>query len=327
MVYGKKWRFFYGAIYICAAAALLIALGLHAPSVATKALSAFGFDWALWPRTGRLTLGVLPFVALWVLLTLFERKFPAGPVKPASNWFLNLKVNVFAFVLAPFLNVLLGIFLGTVSHTVSLGLLDLRSPQGVGVAETVALFLISFFIRDFFYYWYHRFEHESILWQQHKVHHMDEHVSAITAHRVHWLENLFYQPMVALPTALLVKFDPAAGGIVLGAISLFTAFWQTFFHANLKIGFGWASPLFVSPQFHRIHHSRLPQHHDKNFAGFFPILDVIFGTYYHPKRGEYPPTGVHDEKDVTSFRESLFLPLREWWKMLRDWRRRHSLAA
>ncbi|PCK78907.1 sterol desaturase family protein, partial [Rhizobium sophoriradicis] len=29
-----------------------------------------------------------------------------------------------------------------------------------------------------------------------------------------------------------------------------------------------------------IHHSRVREHHDKNFANYFPIWDHLFGTYY-----------------------------------------------
>jgi sterol desaturase/sphingolipid hydroxylase (fatty acid hydroxylase superfamily) len=310
----KSWRVVYGALYACAATALVITILLHAPSIASKARGQFNFDWAFWSRS-KLEVGLIPYICFWATLALVERRFPAGAVKPLSNWFLNLKISFLSLALGPVVAVLLGMLLGYISSSIGVGFIDLRITQGTGIGRAVMAFLIWVFATDFFYYWFHRFEHESFLWQQHKVHHMDEHVSAITARRVHWLENLGYLPLVTLPTALLFKFDPATGGIALGVIAIFTDLWQSFFHANLKVGFGWASPLFVSPQIHRIHHSRLPQHRDKNFAGYFPILDVLFGTYYHPSPDEYPPTGVHDEKEVGSFRESLFLPLREWWRM------------
>jgi len=317
----KHWRIAYGAAYVCGAAALTIALVINAPSIASNTISKLDFNWAFWSPSV-LELGVLPYIGLWGILALLERRFPAGTVKSASNWFLNLKINLLGLIVSPLLSVLLGVFLGYVSSSIDVGFFDLRITQGVGIGRALVAFFIWFFAIDFFYYWWHRFQHVSFLWQQHKVHHLDENVSAVTALRVHWLENLAYMPMVTLPPTLLFKFDPATGGIALGVISLFTAFWQTFFHANLKVGFGWASPLFVSPQIHRIHHSRLTEHLDKNFAGYFPILDVAFGTYYHPGPDEYPPTGVQGEKDVESFRESLFLPVREWWKMFRAWRTR-----
>lgn len=317
----KHWRIAYGVVYACAAAVLIVALVSNAPSIATETISKLDFKWAFWSPSV-LEFGVIPYIALWVILTLIERWFAAGPVKPVANWLLNLKINLLGFITSPLLAVLLGVLLGYVSGSIGVGFIDLRITQGVGIGRAVGSFFIWFFAVDFFYYWYHRFQHTSFLWQQHKVHHIDESVSAITAWRVHWLENIGYLPMVSLPTTLLFKFDPATGGIALGVISLFTAFWQTFFHANLKVGFGWASPLFVSPQIHRIHHSRLAHHFDKNFAGYFPILDVIFGTYYHPSHDEYPPTGVHGEREMESFGEFLFLPLREWWRMFRAWRAR-----
>jgi sterol desaturase/sphingolipid hydroxylase (fatty acid hydroxylase superfamily) len=319
----KHWRVAYGAICVCASMALILALVLNAPLIATKVIGKFDFAWAIWSRS-TLNLGLIPFIGFWALLMLIERRFPAGAVKPATNWFLNLKVNLLTWILIPPLSVLLGVLLGYVSSSAGVGFIDLRLTHATGIGRAVVAYFIWFFAVDFFYYWYHRFQHESFLWQQHKVHHLDEHVSAVTAHRVHWLENIIYLPMVTVPTALLFKFDRSTGGIALGVISIFTGLWQTFFHANLKIGFAWASPLFVSPQLHRIHHSRLPEHHDKNYAGFFPILDVVFGTYYHPRRDEYPSTGVHDEKEVRRFRDSLFLPLREWWRMFRDWRARQD---
>jgi hypothetical protein len=36
----------------------------------------------------------------------------------------------------------------------------------------------------------------------------------------------------------------------------------------------------------------------KNFVAFFPIWDILFGTYYHPARDEFPPTGVEGEKEI-----------------------------
>jgi sterol desaturase/sphingolipid hydroxylase (fatty acid hydroxylase superfamily) len=76
----------------------------------------------------------------------------------------------------------------------------------------------------------------------------------------------------------------------------------------------------TSPQLHRIHHSRLLEHRDKNFAAYFPVWDLVFGTYFHPKWDEYPATGVHDEKDVERLADALVLPFREWSRMFHNWR-------
>src|SRR5687767_8012816 len=122
----KYWRAGYAALYICAAAAWIITLGLNAPSIATAAMGKFGFDWAFWPQAGQVAMGVIPFVGLWGLLSLLERRFPAGAVKPLAGWLLALRINVFAFVIAPFMGVLLGVLLGHISSRIGVGLIDLR---------------------------------------------------------------------------------------------------------------------------------------------------------------------------------------------------------
>jgi len=72
---------------------------------------------------------------------------------------------------------------------------------------------------------------------------------------------------------------------------------------------------------HRIHHSNLPEHMDKNFATMLPLWDILFGTYYHPKKEEWPSTGVAGVK-VTSLRQAIIMPFVTWGKMLRDgWQR------
>lgn len=66
--------------------------------------------------------------------------------------------------------------------------------------------------------------------------------------------------------------------------------------------------LVSGPQLHRIHHSRLATHFDRNYAAFLPIYDQLFRTYYYPRRGEFPPTGVEGEAEMTSLREAALLP-------------------
>src|SRR5437763_996500 len=87
-------------------------------------------------------------------------------------------------------------------------------------------------------------------------------------------------------------------------------------HSSMRYELERFSFLIVSTQTHRIHHSRLPEHFDKNFAAWFPIWDIIFGTYYAPKKGEFPPTGVAGERDVATFWQAHSFTQREWWKML-----------
>ena len=248
---------------------------------------------------------------------------PAGPRKSRKKWFLHFQIMLANYasgipfgILAAYLASQLVTFLG-----LKLGLIDLRLDSGKGVAAIVGAFLVSTLIGDFFFYWYHRSLHKStILWQHHKMHHLDPEFDAMTGPRQNWLENFFSVFFISVPMAVLFKFntlDPLHAGLLNGAIIGFLQSVVFINHSNLRLQFGKASPCFISSQTHRIHHSYLPQHRDKNFVAIFPIWDILFGTYYHPAPDEFPLTGVEDERDIQSVWEVQIFALREWWKMFR----------
>jgi sterol desaturase/sphingolipid hydroxylase (fatty acid hydroxylase superfamily) len=66
-----------------------------------------------------------------------------------------------------------------------------------------------------------------------------------------------------------------------------------------------------SPQWHRIHHSVHPEHHDKNFAALLPIWDILFGTAWVPKLDEYPATGIIPSEKVGII-DSVVWPFRNY---------------
>lgn len=143
--------------------------------------------------------------------------------------------------------------------------------------------------RDFLEYVYHFASHRiPALWAMHSLHHSDPEMTALTTNRHFWGDQLvkaltIWSAMTMLTTstnALMVAY---------ATLSLY----NYFVHANLRIDFGRWSWLLNSPAYHRRHHSRLPEHHDSNFAATFPIWDVIFGTYRRPDG--WPPSGLEGE--------------------------------
>jgi sterol desaturase/sphingolipid hydroxylase (fatty acid hydroxylase superfamily) len=86
------------------------------------------------------------------------------------------------------------------------------------------------------------------------------------------------------------------------AIVAFTQLSESFQHANLKLWFGQIGErLWVSPRFHRLHHSIGIGHETSgkntlgghNFGVLFPFWDMIFKTANFELR--YDPTGVRDQ--------------------------------
>ncbi len=139
-------------------------------------------------------------------------------------------------------------------------------------------------VTDVIQYWLHRAFHHGALWPFHAVHHGAEQVDWTTTFRVHPVNYLAYTTSVAVLTQLM-GFSPLAF-IVLAPINFVHA---ALVHANLNWTFGPFRYVLASPVFHRWHHVDDPAIRDKNFAPTFPVLDVLFGTFYMP-RGVLPQT-------------------------------------
>jgi sterol desaturase/sphingolipid hydroxylase (fatty acid hydroxylase superfamily) len=92
--------------------------------------------------------------------------------------------------------------------------------------------------------------------------------------------------------------------------------WPFFIHVNLRLDFGWFTPVLAGPQYHRIHHSIREEHWNRNYAAFFPIWDIVFGTAWLPRRGEFPPTGLK-RGEPAGVGEALAGPFIDWRRMLR----------
>ena len=65
----------------------------------------------------------------------------------------------------------------------------------------------------------------------------------------------------------------------------------------------------MSPAYHRWHHAADEEGIDKNFAGIFPVWDVLFGTAYFPR---WLPRryGLRGEQLEESFLAHVLYPFR-----------------
>ena len=302
---------------------MLLALVVYGAVYLDPAISA-GTQRPQRPPVGPVLLSALMPIATLGLLSLLERLFkPGGPRKSLKNYLLHLQINVFYFFMAGIAGVLTAMAASAIAHRFGFkpGLIDLRFAQGKGLLALVAAVWLSAAVGDFFFYWFHRTLHRTpLLWAHHKLHHMDQELEAITIARQNWIEVFIAALAISLPMMILFKLDnldPWKFGVVTGSILTVLTTLFTIGHLNVRWQVGRASFLYCSPQVHRIHHSRLPQHQDRNFAFVLPLWDVIFGTYYAPFWDEFPPSGVEGEKEITSFFEAQIFTPREWWRMCR----------
>jgi sterol desaturase/sphingolipid hydroxylase (fatty acid hydroxylase superfamily) len=193
-------------------------------------------------------------------------------------------------------------------------------PDSIGgqLLQTLAFL----FVMDFFYYWFHRSQHTfGWFWAQHKIHHSEQSLNITTGNRHHWLEEPLRVFALWLPIGLLFQQRPVTIAWLWSGFLL----WGYFIHMNLRLPLGPLTAAFCGPQLHRIHHSNLPEHRDRNFAAFFPVFDVVFGTYCRPVRTTYPTTGLGDGEDLNGILRSSLAPFRIWGSMIM--RRPHATAS
>jgi sterol desaturase/sphingolipid hydroxylase (fatty acid hydroxylase superfamily) len=146
-------------------------------------------------------------------------------------------------------------------------------------------------IQDVMLYWIHRGFHTKLAWSFHAVHHSPKIVDWLSASRNHLVNNLLSFILADILVQLL-GFSP----IALFILAPVNIIYSSMVHANLNWTFGPLRYVFASPVFHRWHHTADGEGIDKNFAPTFPILDVIFGTFYMPpgKLPEQFGNGEHD---------------------------------
>lgn len=90
------------------------------------------------------------------------------------------------------------------------------------------------------------------LWRLHALHHSQEDMGALTTFRVHPLVHASYLPSV-VPVLVL-----GASGTVPDMALLAYGCYVILAHANLRFTFGPVGRVFVSPAYHRLHHSSTP---------------------------------------------------------------------
>lgn len=186
-------------------------------------------------------------------------------------------------------------------------------------------FIILFLVADFIQWNIHRLLHRvPRLWEFHKVHHSVEQMGFAAHLRYHWMENVVYKSIQAIPLTML-----GFNLVDLLVLHMFNIAWGHFNHSNITVnpritglifgtlagwglgslyGTGWEIGLWIaggsavggivlgpymryifnSPEMHIWHHARkLPDTHPNgiNFGLTLAIWDYIFGTAHVPSSG------------------------------------------
>jgi sterol desaturase/sphingolipid hydroxylase (fatty acid hydroxylase superfamily) len=152
----------------------------------------------------------------------------------------------------------------------------------------------------------HRLAHTiPFLWKFHAVHHSSVEMDWLASARLHPIDEIFSRAVIFVPLYAL-GFTKEVFGAYL-AISLIHAIFN---HSNVRFRFGFLRFLITTPQYHHWHHSNHLEARNKNFAGQFPVIDWIFGTYYLPKN-EMPQIYGISEPMPKNYTAQLIFPFRK----------------
>ncbi|WP_019654788.1 sterol desaturase family protein [Variovorax atrisoli] len=159
-------------------------------------------------------------------------------------------------------------------------------------------FAIYLVVLDFVGYWIHRGQHQfNWWWGLHSLHHSQRQMTMWSDDRNHLLDDIIHDALIVIVAQLI--------GVAPGQFIAFVAFTQlseSLQHANLRLSFGSIGErLWISPRFHRLHHSIGLGHESKgastlgghNFGVLLPWWDMLFRTANFEDR--YDPTGIRDQ--------------------------------
>ena len=154
--------------------------------------------------------------------------------------------------------------------------------------------------------WHYHAHHVPFLWEFHKGHHSAEalHPVFVRTHPVDMFIRLVYMNVGGgiLGGGLMYIAGveaSATGASWLVVLGLIIHCLQEFEHSHVALSFGKTlDRVFYAPHFHRIHHSALVAHANKNlgFTGGLCLWDRLAGTLYLPKPGEHMVYGASLEE-------------------------------
>jgi sterol desaturase/sphingolipid hydroxylase (fatty acid hydroxylase superfamily) len=226
------------------------------------------------------------FWASLAAILLLERALPARPGQGVLS--RGLRVDVLYVGITH----VSGLFI----HVVYLGGLHALWQRSVGDVALDASALpmqarvaIGVLLSDLIGWAHHWVRHRvPLFWHFHAVHHAQRELNVFTDLRYHPLEYVVTTTLRAIPLFLLGAAFP-----VVVAWTVVSEWYTKLTHANVRTNLGPLRWLLVTPQSHRIHHSRDAAHRDTNYGVVFSFWDRLFGTQ-HPCNDAYPETGVDD---------------------------------
>jgi sterol desaturase/sphingolipid hydroxylase (fatty acid hydroxylase superfamily) len=230
------------------------------------------------------------------------------PFRSRGSWRrAHLAGNLSLSIVTLIFNVALGVGGALVSAALRENRIGLLSgPVVPGAVHLVTAILVL----DLSTYLAHALMHRvPWLWRVHRVHHTDPLVDVTTAYRQHPVETLIRMVSLVVPAWIL--------GLTPESIALYrlvSALNALLEHANLRL---WQpvddvlALAVVTPNMHKVHHSRSHAETDSNYGNIFSIFDRAFKTFTPTARARTVDYGLagFDEPSAQRFAYLMRLPL------------------
>lgn len=242
---------------------------------------------------------LLAFAGIFALIALWEVLAPrrTQTVTRVQRWPSNLGIVA--------LNTLL---VRIIFPTTAVGLALVAEAKGWGLLRVLAIpgwlaVVLGVIMLDLAIYLQHVLVHAvPAFWRLHRMHHADLEFDVTTGARFHPIEILL--SMVLKLTVIAAVGPPAVAALIFEVLLNATAMFN---HSNVHIPSGLDRVLrlvVVTPDMHRIHHSKISRETNSNFGFNLPWWDRLFGTYRaEPAAGQLGMTiGIVQFRDSTEQR-------------------------
>lgn len=241
-------------------------------------------------------------LALVALLLWLEKKFPVERNQARAEVVCNYKMVAINIVLNQLLKPSSALCAAGIVDAMGGGFIELRTDGWWWVTSLIAVILTI----EVFSYVIHRLQHAiPALWAMHSLHHSAESLNLVVGARHYWFEGV---ATVAFLPFLDIIFRVPPNLLFIAAIIYFLP--DQCAHLNIRFSLGKFALWINNPQYHRIHHSLLPEHRNKNFCKLLPVIDVVFGTAWKPGRDEFPPSGLAPSEKPATLIDGFLWPFR-----------------